>query len=138
MAKSVLMRLLAGIVVFGLGLSTALIAQTNYDLQSRKEIRRADLSGAPGMEVIVSTIEMKPGDAAPLHHHDGVEVAYVLEGAMIRRDNGEITTLQTGTSLMNLRDVKHAGFTNVDTKTLKFFNVLIVDKSKPLFQFAPK
>lgn len=128
MSKSTLMSLLTGAVVFGLGVSTAAIAQNNYDLQSRKEIRRADLSGAPGMEVIISTIEMKPGDVAPLHHHDGIEVAYIFEGAMIRRDNGEIATLQTGTSIMNLRDVKHAGFTNVDTRTLKFFNVLIVDQ----------
>lgn len=138
MSKLTLMRLLAGAVVLGLVVSTSVIAQNYNDLQSRKEIRRADLSGAPGMEVIVSTIEMKPGDIAPLHHHDGIEVAYIFEGAMIRRDNGEIATLQTGTTIMNLRDVKHAGFTNVDTKTLKFFNVLIVDKNKPLFIFPPK
>jgi quercetin dioxygenase-like cupin family protein len=138
MSKSTFMRLLTAATVLALGASTAAIAQNNYDLQSRKEIRRTDLTGAPGMEVIVSTIEMKPGDVAPLHHHDGIEVAYIFEGAMIRRDDGEIATLQTGTSIMNLRDVKHAGFTNVDTKTLKFFNVLIVEKNKPLFVFPPK
>ena len=62
MSKLTLMRLLAGAVVLGLVVSTSVIAQNYNDLQSRKEIRRADLSGAPGMEVIVSTIEMKPGD----------------------------------------------------------------------------
>ena len=34
---------------------------------SRKELRREDLSGAPGMEVILSITELKPGDEIPEH-----------------------------------------------------------------------
>ena len=54
------------------------------DIPQRKEIRRADLSGAPGMEIVLSTLELKPGDAIGLHSHHGVEAAYVLEGGMVQ------------------------------------------------------
>ena len=50
------------------------------DIPQRKEMLRADLSGAPGMEVVLSINEFKPGDVLPKHFHHGVEAGYVLEG----------------------------------------------------------
>jgi len=41
-------------------------------------------AGAPGMEVIASVAEYKPGDSLGLHSHYGVEVAYVLQGASVQ------------------------------------------------------
>jgi hypothetical protein len=56
-------RLSAGLVLFGLGVATGLVAQTLSDSPQRVEQKRADLSGAPGMEVIASTGEYKPGES---------------------------------------------------------------------------
>jgi quercetin dioxygenase-like cupin family protein len=53
------------------------------DAAGRQELRRVDLSGAPGMEVISSISEYKPGDELPRHIHHGVEAGYVVEGAMV-------------------------------------------------------
>src|SRR5260370_9001984 len=41
------------------------------DSPQRKELRRVDLSGAAGMEVLSSITESRPGDKLPrnLHHH---------------------------------------------------------------------
>jgi len=49
-------------LVFGLGVGTGIVAQTVGDLPQRVEQKRADLSGAPGMEVVASIIELKPGE----------------------------------------------------------------------------
>jgi hypothetical protein len=46
-------------VLVVLGIATPVMAQ---DSSGRKELARADLSGAPGMEVILSVTELKPGD----------------------------------------------------------------------------
>jgi len=56
-------RALAGALLFGLGVATGQLAQTSTDSPQRVEQKRADLTGAPGMEVIASVAEYKPGDS---------------------------------------------------------------------------
>jgi quercetin dioxygenase-like cupin family protein len=108
------------------------------DSPGRKELRRVDLSGAPGMEVVLSIGEYKPGDAIPLHIHHGVETGYVLEGGMVEISGKPSTALPTGAPIMNLRDVPHAGWTVVGDKTIKLLTVHVVDKGKPLYDTVKK
>ncbi len=122
--------------IFGLGVVTTLVGQTLTDSPHRVEQKRADLSGAPGMEVIASIGEYKPGEGIGLHFHHGVEAAYVLQGASVQIPGKDPFVLATGTPVMNLRDVKHGGFTVVGDTPLKVFTVHIVDKGKPLFDFS--
>ena len=99
----------------------------------RTILRQADLTGASGMEVISSILEVQPGATLPRHFHHGIEAAYVLEGAMIQ-DPGEVPRmLPTGANAFNLRDAMHAGFKVVGDRALKLFTVHVVDKGKPLF-----
>jgi quercetin dioxygenase-like cupin family protein len=107
------------------------------DGAARKELRRVDLSGAPGMEVVLSVTEYKPGDELPLHIHHGIEAGYVLEGGMIETPGKPAIAIPTGASVMNLRDAPH-GFRVVGDKTIKLLTVHIVDKDKPLFDFVKK
>lgn len=127
------LTVVAGLVLFGLGYGTALVAQTYGDSPQRKEHKRADLSGAPGMEVIVSTAEYQEGETLTLHFHHGLEAAYVVQGTTVQAPGKDPMTLPTGASLLNLRDVKHGGFKVVGTTPLKLFTVHIVDKGKPLY-----
>ena len=122
--------------LFGLGLTTGLVAQTYNDSRQRVEQKRTDLTGAPGMEVIASVAEYKNGDAIDLHIHHGVEAAYVLQGGMVQVPGKEPMPLPTGASLLNLRDVKHGGFKVVGDTPLKLFTVHIVDKGKPLYDYS--
>lgn len=120
--------------------STMAIAGASWgqDAPGRKELRRVDLSGAPGMEVVLSTGEYKPGDSIGLHFHHGVEAGYVLEGGMVQAPGKEPIALAAGAPIMNLRDVPHAGWTVVGDKTVKLVTVHIVDKGKPLYDWVKK
>ena len=128
--------LLSGSVIFALGLATGLTAQTLTDSPQRVEQKRADLSGAPGMEVIASIVEIKPGESSNLHIHHGVEAFHVLQGSQIQAPGQEPSMLPTGLTSLNLRDVKHGAFKVIGDKPLKLLTVHIVDKSKPLYDYV--
>jgi quercetin dioxygenase-like cupin family protein len=100
------------------------------------ELKRADLDGAPGMEVITSRGEYKPGQSIPAHSHHGIETGYVVQGAMVQLPGKEPMMLPTGAPIWNLRDVPHAGFTVVGDTPLILLTVHIVDKGKPVYEYA--
>jgi quercetin dioxygenase-like cupin family protein len=100
-----------------------------------KGVERANLSGAPGMEVVTSVREWKKGEFFHRHRHPGIDVAYVVQGSMIQVPGEEPVMLETGASAINLRDVWHAGFEIVGDQPLKIFSVHIVDKGKPLYEW---
>lgn len=123
-------------------LLTLLLSQTPsllaQDHPARQELKRTELSGAPGMEVVMSVSELKPGMELALHLHHGVEAGYVLEGGRIQAPGKEAVELTTGTPLMNLRDIPHAGFKVVGPTSLKLLTVHVVDKGKPLYDWVQK
>ena len=133
MKVNTLVRSLAGILLFGVGVVTGLVVQTSSDSPQRVEQKRTDLSGAPGMEVIASVAGYKPGDSIGSHSHHSVEAAYVLQGASIQHPGKDPMALATGTTVLNLRDVKHGGYKIVGDTSLKLFIVHIIDKGKPLY-----
>jgi quercetin dioxygenase-like cupin family protein len=106
------------------------------DLRQRQELKRADLTTSPNMEVITSISEIKKGEIIPRHYHHGIETGYVLQGTMVQLPGQAPTMMQTGSAIMNLRDVPHAGFTVVGDQPLKLLTVHIVDKGKPLYEWV--
>ncbi len=129
-------RIIAALSLFGAGLGTGLVAQTPHDSPQRVEQKRVDLSGAPGMEVIASVAEYKPGESLDAHFHHGVEAAYVLQGATVQAAGKPPMPLASGATMMNLRDVKHGGFKVVGDTPLKLFTVHVVDKNAPLYDWV--
>lgn len=119
-------------------ITTTAVPVWAQDSPGRKELRRVDLSGAPGMEVILSLGEYKPGDEIPAHFHNGIEAGYVLEGGMVEVPGKPAFAIPTGAPIMNLRDVPHAGFKIVGDKTIKLLTVHIVDKGKPIYEWMKK
>jgi quercetin dioxygenase-like cupin family protein len=108
-------------------------SRADDELSKRTELKRVDLSGAPGMEVVTSIVEIKPGGSVIRHVHHGVETGIVLQGAMVQLPGKEPTKMETGAPILNLRDVPHGGFTVVGDTTLRLLTVHIVDKGKPLY-----
>ena len=121
------------VALCGLAVAAAAWAQ---DSPQRVELKRSDLSGAPGMEVVSSIAEYKPGDTLEVHFHHGVEAAYVVQGATVQLPGKEPMALPTGIAIHNLRDVWHGGFKVIGDTSLKVFTVHVVDKGKPLYDLA--
>ena len=109
---------------------------TQADLPQRQELKRADLTPSQNMEVITSISEIKKGEVIPRHYHHGIETGYVLQGTMVQLPGQAPTMMQTGSAIMNLRDVPHAGFTVIGDQPLKLLTVHVVDKGKPLYEWV--
>jgi len=101
----------------------------------RNELKRADLTGKD-MDVIVTIVEVSPGETLARHIRPGEEVVYVLEGATLELPDGKQLQFPAGAATINARDVPHAGVKVVGDKTLKMLNVHIVDKGKPMTEFV--
>ncbi len=138
MSKSTVTRAALAVALLLSGFGAGLYAQSLADSPQRVEQKRADLSGAPDMEVVVSTAEYKPGETLDLHSHHGLEAVYVIQGTTVQVPGKDPMALATGASLLNLRDAKHGGFKVIGPASLKLYTVHVVDKGKPLYEFAPK
>jgi len=127
----------AVVIMAGCALIAAAGAETvGTDLPHRQELRRAELSISQDMEVITSISEIRKGEAVPRHYHHGIETGYVLQGTMVQLPGQAPTMMQTGSSVMSLRDVVHAGFTVVGDQPLRLLTVHVVDKNKPLYEWV--
>jgi quercetin dioxygenase-like cupin family protein len=131
--KVVRWRMFAGAVALGAMFASVAPAQ---DSAARKELKRADLSGAAGMEVIASITELKPGDEFPRHLHHGVEAGYVVQGGMIQNPGQAPTMLATGSPIFNLRDAPHAGYKVIGPGNIILYTTHVVDKGKPLYDWV--
>ena len=136
MNKINVLRALVGLGLFGAGVVAGLGAAPTNDSPYRVEQKRTDLTGAPDMEVVGSIVEIKPGDSSELHFHHGVEAFYVIQGTTTQVPGRDPSVLATGTSGMNLRNVKHGDVKVVGDAPLKLFTVHIVDKGKPLYDYS--
>jgi quercetin dioxygenase-like cupin family protein len=106
------------------------------DPPGRHEIRRLDIPGAPGKQIVVELNEFKPGDGLDRHSHPGIEQGYVIQGAMVQQPGKEPAMFATGSLLSNMPDVVHGGFKVVGDTSLKAFSVYVVDRDKPLYDWA--
>ena len=128
-------RQFAVISVF-VGMLAIFAAHAQDDAQQgleRTVLSRADLEGAPNMEVISSILVIQPGAMTPPHFHNGIESGRVLEGGMIQMPGKEPVMLKTGSPIFNLRGVIHGGWQSVGDKPITLYTVHIIDKGKPLF-----
>ena len=133
--------LTAVVAYLAIGLSATVyagqsLAQAAPGGGTAQELKRADLDGAPGMEVITSRGEYKPGQGIPAHSHHGIETGYVIQGAMVQLPGKEPMMLPTGAPIWNLRDVPHAGFKVVGDTSLILLTVHVVDKGKPVYEYV--
>jgi quercetin dioxygenase-like cupin family protein len=128
--RRLVMVIVAALAAAGLG---ALAAPPGSP--GRTVLGQADLSAPDGMEVIASVMELKSGESLPRHLHHGIESGYVLQGSTVQFPGKAPTVLATGTSIMTLRDVPHAGFTVLGPQSLKLYTVHVVDKGKPLYEW---
>lgn len=97
----------------------------------REELRRDDLTGAEGTEVIVARLTILPGGVVPKHTHNGDEFLYVLEGGTLDA-GGKAVEFRTGMSVHFPRGLVHGGLKNETGAPITVLTTHIVDKGKPL------
>ena len=90
------LALAIGMVGAGFALTPA---QAQQDGVGRKDLLRQDLS-VEGRELIQVRVDFAPGVGFPAHSHPGEEIAYVIEGLLEYRLEGQPpVTLKAGESL---------------------------------------
>ena len=93
-----------------------------------------DLTGNPGREVVMITVEHPPGGSDPIHRHNAQALVYVLEGSVVMQvKGGKQVTLTPGQTFYEGPDDVHVVDRNASaTKPAKFLVVLIKDKGAPV------
>jgi len=97
---------------------------------TRSDVLRKDLDAKH--EVIQVRVDFAAGAAFPMHNHPGVEVAYVLEGAIeYKLGDQPPVTLKAGEGLFIPAGVFHSAHNSGGVKASELATYL-VEKGKPL------
>ena len=119
----------AAVLIVGCGL--ALDPTQAQEGIKRTDVLRHDLD-IPGRETIQVRVDFAPGVEFGNHSHPGAEIAYVLEGTLEYRLEGEApVTLEAGEALFIPAGKIHAA-KNVGTDNAAELATYIVEKGKPL------
>ena len=92
-----------------------------------------DLTGNPGKELLMISVEHAPGGSNPSHRHNAQAMVYVLEGSVVMQlKGGKEVTLTPGQTFYEGPDDVHVVDRNASsTKPAKFVVFLIKDKGAP-------
>lgn len=115
MKKTIIIVVLAlGLVSFG----------TLGDELKLENLLKAKLEGVADTEVVVSKVNIPPGNSLPKHWHPGEEFAYVLEGTVTLWQEGkpDIVVKQGEVAKVPLKQV-HTAITGPEGVSLLIFRV---------------
>jgi quercetin dioxygenase-like cupin family protein len=99
-----------------------------------KTLITKDLSGAPGKETIMLTVEYPPGAIEPVHRHNAQAFVYILEGSVVMQVKGQpAVTLKPGdTFYEGKEDVHLVGRNASQTSPARFVVFLVKEKGAPV------
>jgi quercetin dioxygenase-like cupin family protein len=122
MLKRTLLTLLAA------GLTATVAAQGPNVLVTK------DLSGIPGKEGTMLTVEFAPGQTGTPHRHNAHTFVYVLEGSIVMQVKGgkEVTLGPGETFYESPEDVHTVGKNASSTRPAKFLVFFVKDKGAPI------
>ncbi|MGP1717570.1 MAG: cupin domain-containing protein [Methylophilus sp.] len=114
--------------------TTAAIAhEGSHDQPDLTMVMNKDLGDIPGKEVIMLTVNYKPGEVETPHKHEAHCFVYVLEGNIVMAvKGGKEIALSPGQSFYEgPQDIHTVGRNASKTKPAKFVVLLLKDKNKP-------
>ena len=128
MKEAVMTTKLVALVLLCLMTGTAMAQQAKVTSLMSK-----DLTGNPGMEVLMITVEHAPGGSSAIHRHNAQAFLYVLEGSVVEQvKGGKQVTLTPGQTFYEGPDDVHVVDRNASsTKPAKFLVILIKNKGAP-------
>ena len=97
-----------------------------------------DLSGIPGKELSMITVEYQPGGSDQAHKHHAQVLVYVLEGSIVMQVKGEAPiTLVPGQTFYEGPDDVHVVSRNAShTAPAKFLVFFVKEKGAPILVTA--
>src|ERR1051326_1427728 len=99
---------------------------------NRTILKRVPDPGNPKYDIVLGISEMAPGASSGKHRHPGVEVGYVLEGAMtVDYDGGKSASFKAGDAMSNENHAVHNAH-NTGTTPVRPLAVWVAEKDKPL------
>jgi quercetin dioxygenase-like cupin family protein len=112
-------------------LMTGTVAAQQPDITS---LMSKDLTGSPGKEVSMITVEYPPGLSDPVHRHNAQAFVYVLEGSVVMQvKGGKEVTLSPGQTFYEGPDDVHVVGRNASTtRTAKMLVILVKEKGAPI------
>ena len=94
------------------------------------------IEGLQGLEGRYLTVELPPGLRAPLHHHDGWQFVYVLEGAVVSQmDGAPAARFQQGDAWYEARGRQHTLFANETDRPAKVLVFFLTEPATPVLSF---
>jgi quercetin dioxygenase-like cupin family protein len=92
-----------------------------------------DLTGIPGKEALMITVEYAPGATDAIHRHNAHVFVYVLEGSVVMQVRGgeEVTLVPGQTFYEGPQDVHVVGRNASKTEPAKFLVFFVKDKGVP-------
>src|SRR2546428_5305929 len=93
-----------------------------------------DLTGIPGKEGLMITVEYPPGSSDPVHRHNAHAFVYVLEGSIVMQVRGgkQVTLAPGQTFYEGPEDVHVVGRNASTTKPAKFVVLLLKKQGAPV------
>ena len=92
-----------------------------------------DLTGIPGKEGLMITVDYAPGATDAIHRHNAHVFVYVLEGSVVMQVRGgkEVTLVPGQTFYESPQDVHVVGRNASKTERAKFLVFFVKDKDAP-------
>jgi len=99
-----------------------------------KTLMSQDLSGVPGREVSMITVDYAPGASTPAHTHHAQALVYVLEGSIVMQAKGkEPVTLTKGQTWSEGAEDVHVVSRNASTSApARYIVFMVKDKGAPI------
>jgi quercetin dioxygenase-like cupin family protein len=93
-----------------------------------------DLTGSPGKELAMVTVDYPPGAVDPVHTHNAHAMVYVLEGSVVMQVEGKpAVTLKAGQTFYEQPGDVHTVARNASrTAPAKFVVFFVKDKGAPI------
>jgi quercetin dioxygenase-like cupin family protein len=120
------------LLIMSVGTLTALPAFAEPEAVVTPLMTKA-LSGYPGKEALMITVDYPPGAVDPVHRHNAESFIYVLEGSIVMQLKGgkEVTLTPGQTFYEGPNDIHTVGRNASNTKPAKFLVLLLKDAGAP-------
>jgi quercetin dioxygenase-like cupin family protein len=96
-------------------------------------LQAKELTGVPGKEAVMLTVEYPPGGSSSKHRHNAHTFVYVLEGSIVMQiESGKAVTLGPGQTFYESPDDVHTVSKNAsDSQPAKFLVFFVKEKDAP-------